>query len=337
MSMKEYLKDRTIFLLINFILFTVICGIMLLINISTSIIFLIFFIWFFPIFTYITIEFTKQKILYNELNSIMDNLDKKYLLAEIMKEPDHIEGKLLYDLLRQANKEMHEHVKNYRDRENEYREYIETWVHEIKTPIASTRLIIENNQNHITRNIKDEIKKIEEYIEQVLYYSRSNNVSKDYLIKEVSLADLVRSVIKRNSRDFISKGITIDIEGVEGTVYSDAKWLEFILNQLIGNATKYNRERDGRVTIDSVRNENNIILTIEDNGIGILDKDINRVFEKGFTGENGRKFGESTGIGLYLCKKLADQLGLGLVLESDAGEGTKVSIIFPLGGINLMC
>lgn len=336
MSINEYIKDRTIFLLFNITLFIIICGIMLLINVDSKIIILIFCIWFFPLLTYIIIEFVKQKLLYNELISIMDNLDKKYLLSEIMKEPENVEGKLLYNILQQANKDMHEHVKNYRDRENEYREYIETWVHEIKTPIASTRLIIENNQNDITQNIKDEIKKIEEYIEQVLYYSRSNNVSKDYLIKEVSLVNLVRNVIKRNSRDFISKGITIDIEAVEGMVYSDAKWLEFIVNQLIGNAIKYNRQRDGKVTINTIRNKNNIVLTIEDNGIGILDKDINRVFEKGFTGENGRSFGGSTGIGLYLCKKLAEQLGLGLILTSEIGEGTKVSIIFPLGSVNLM-
>lgn len=336
MSIKEYLKDRTTFLLINFTLFLVVCGIMLLVNINSKIIFMIFCIWFFPILAYISIEFVKQKILYDELNGIMDNLDKKYLLSEIMKKPEYIEGKLLYDVLRQANKDMHEHVKSYRDRESEYREYIETWVHEIKTPIASTRLIIENNQNDITQNIKDEVKKIEEYIEQVLYYSRSNNVSKDYFIKEVSLPELVRNVIRRNSRDFISKSIAINLKAVEGTVYSDAKWLEFIVNQLIGNAIKYNRQRGGRVTIHTIRNKNNIVLTIEDNGIGILEKDINRVFDKGFTGENGRRFGGSTGIGLYLCKKLTEQLGLGLILTSKAGEGTKVSVIFPLGSVNLI-
>ena len=309
---------------------------MVLINSNRNLIILTFCIWFFPLLTYIIIEYIKQKILYNELNSTMDNLDKKYLLPEIMNEPDNLEGKFLYDILRLANKDMHEHVKKYRDRENEYREYIETWVHEIKTPIASTRLIIENNQNDITRSIKDEIKKVEEYIEQVLFYSRSNNVSKDYIIKEVSLADLVRRIIKRNSRDFISKGIAIDIEAVEGTVYSDAKWLEFIVNQLIGNATKYIKGRDGKVTINTIRIENSIVLTIVDNGIGIINKDVNRVFEKGYTGENGRKFGQSTGIGLYLCKKLAEQLGLGLTLTSKTGEGTKVSIVFPIGSVNLI-
>ena len=336
MTLKEFVKDRTVFLLINFILFIIIGGIMILVRMNVQTVFLIFCIWFFPLITYVLIEYFKQKTFYNELTSIMDNLDQKYLLPEVMKEPETVEGKVLYEVLRQANKDMHEHVKSYRDRENEYREYIDTWIHEIKTPIASTRLIIENNQNNITRNIKEEVKKIEEYIEQVLYYSRSNNVSKDYLIKEVSLVDLVRSVIKRNSRDFISKGISIDLEKVEGTVFSDVKWLEFILNQLIGNAIKYIRERDGKVIIHTVRNENNIVLTIEDNGIGITEKDLYRVFEKGFTGENGRKFGKSTGIGLYLCKKLADQLGLGLTITSKMGEGTKASIIFPLGGVNFM-
>lgn len=334
MNLNEYLKDRTLFLLINVILFSIICSIMLLINVGSNIIILFFCIWFLPLLSYIFTEFIKQKNLFDKINSIMDSLDEKYLLSEIIKEPEFIEGKCLYYLLKQQNKNMHEHVKKYRDKESEYREYIETWVHEIKTPIASTMLIIENNQNEVTRNINSEIKKIEYYIEQVLYYSRSNNVSKDYLIKEVSLLTLVRNVVKRNSRDFINKRISIDIEAVEGIVYSDVKWLEYILNQLIGNSIKYIRETEGKVKVYTVRNENNIVLTIEDNGVGIIDKDINRVFEKGFTGEIGRKYGKSTGIGLYLCKKLTEQLGLGLTLTSKAGEGTKVSIIFPLGNIN---
>src|SRR5690606_13379336 len=282
-SIKAYLSDKTPFLLINFILFVLAAGLMLLINIRGTFILLMFCIWFFPVVTYIIMEFVKQKMLYDELNRIMENLDKKYLLSEIMKEPEHIEGKLLYELLREANKDMHEHVKSYRETENEYRKYIETWVTEIKTSIASSRLIIENNQNPVTQNINDEIKKIEEYIEQVLYYSRSNNVRKDYLIQEVSLPELVRTVIRKNSRDFINRGIAVDIEAVAGIVYSDAKWLEFILNQLIGNAIKYNRKQDGEVKFEAIRNERNIVLSIKDNGIGMIDKDRNRVFEKGFT------------------------------------------------------
>ena len=336
MSIKEYLKDRVLFLLVNFMLFTIIGSIMLLIDINSKIIILTFCTWFFPILSYIVLEFIKQKKFYVEVTNILNDLDKKYLISEIIKEPDFVEGRFLYDLLKQANKDMHEHVKKHREMESEYREYIETWVHEIKTPIASARLIIENNQNEVTKNINHELKKIEEYIEQVLYYSRSNNVSRDYIIKEVSLTTLVRNVVKRNSRDFISKKISIDIEAVEGTVYGDVKWLEFILNQVMGNSIKYIREKEGRIKVYTVKNENNIVLTVEDNGIGIIAKDINRVFEKGFTGENGRKYGKSTGIGLYLCKKLSDQLGLGFSITSKIGEGTKVSIIFPLGKVNLM-
>jgi len=336
MSLKAYLKDRFLFLLINIILFIMICAMMQLINMSTIIIILIFCIWFLPLLSFIFVEFMKSKSFYDELNSVMDSLDQKYLLSEIMKEPEYIEGKMIYYLLKQANKDMHEHVNKYRDMQSEYREYIETWVHEVKTPIASTRLMIDNNQNEITKSIGYEVKKIEAYIEQALYYSRSNDVSKDYMIKELSLAAVVRNTIRKNSRDFINKRISIDMEAVEGTVYSDAKWLEFILNQVIGNSIKYSREAEGKVNVYSIRNQNNIVLTIEDNGIGIVDKDIKRVFEKGFTGENGRKIGKSTGIGLYLCKKLSEQLGLGITLTSQAGEGTKVSIIFPLGRINLL-
>ncbi|MBE6069140.1 MAG: HAMP domain-containing histidine kinase [Clostridium lundense] len=336
MNIKDYLKDRFLFLLINFILFFIICGIMILINVSSNVILFTFCIWFFPLLSFIAVEYIKLKRFYTELTSVMDSLDKKYLLSEMIKKPEFTEGKFVYNLLKEANKNMHEHVKIYRDMQSEYREYIETWVHEIKTPIASTRLIIENNQNEITKNIDYEIKTIEGYIEQVLYYSRSNNVSKDYIIKEVSLPALVKSVIKRNSRDFINKRISIDIGNVEGSVYSDAKWLEFILNQIIVNSIKYSKEKSGKVKVYSIRNENNIVLNIEDNGIGIVNKDINRVFEKGFTGENGRKLRRSTGIGLYLCKKLSEQLGLGLTLTSQAGEGTKVSIIFPLGKTNLL-
>ncbi|MFL0252628.1 sensor histidine kinase [Clostridium neuense] len=333
MSLIQYLKDRHLFLLINFVLFIIICVIMNLANVGMGIILLIFCIWFIPLFSLISMEFIKFKKFYDELNSTAEGLDKKYLLFEIVKEPDFIEGRLIYDLLKQINKAMHEHVKKYRDMQNEYREYIETWIHEIKTPIASTRLIIENNQTEVTKNIDYEIKKIEDYIEQVLYYSRSNNVSKDYIIKEVSLVEVVKNAIKKNSRDFINKRISVDIEAVYGSVYSDAKWLEFILNQIIGNSIKYCKRNEDKVKIYSARNRDNIILTIEDNGIGITSKDINRVFEKGFTGENGRRFGKSTGIGLYLCRKLCKQLGLGLTLTSQTGEGTKVNIIFPLGNI----
>ena len=154
-------------------------------------------------------------------------------------------------------------------------------------------------------------------------------MGKDYIIKKVELEPLVKKVIKRNQRDFISKRISLELKDLEQVVYSDSKWIEFILNQIIVNAIKYSKGNNDKIEIESQKQNNSVILSIKDYGVGINEKDIGRVFEKGFTGENGRKFGKSTGIGLYLCKKLCEKLGLGLYIDSKENYGTKVTIIFP--------
>ncbi|MCY6353768.1 sensor histidine kinase [Clostridium sp. ZS2-4] len=330
MSMKEYLKERFLFLFINFIGFFILACILDILDIASIVIFLIFIIWFLPLISYIIIEFIKHKKYYYNIENILQSLDKKYLLPEIMEKPEFLEGKLFYEILRECSREMHEHINEYKNLQLEYREYIETWVHEIKTPIASSMLIIENNKNSIMDNIGKEINKIDQFVEQALYYSRSSDVSKDYLIKKFQLKTAVNNVIRRNSKDFINKKISLQLDEIEEVVYSDIKWVQFILNQIISNSIKYIKDKEGSIRIYSTTNKNNVILTIEDNGIGISDKDINRVFEKGFTGEHGRKYNASTGIGLYLCKKLCDRLGLGINITSQLGAGTKVNIIFPL-------
>ena len=191
-------------------------------------------------------------------------------------------------------------------------------------------LFIENNSNTIPFHIKSEIQKIEDYVEQVLYYSRSNDVNKDYIIKSFNLENIVRKVIRKNARDCISKKIAINIGNINNIIYSDPKWVEFIINQIIINSIKYSKSKNAVIDINSIVNKNNIVLTITDNGVGIDEKDVFRVFEKGFTGENGRKYSKSTGIGLYLCKKLCDKLGLNINLTSKKDEGTSVSIVFPV-------
>ncbi|MEG2290797.1 MAG: sensor histidine kinase [Clostridium sp.] len=330
MSIKEYLKDKMTFLIINLILFIALAILMSFLKIGTGIIFFVFCIWFLPIASYISMELIFKKKYYDDIVGAIEGLDRKYLLPEIVEEPDFIEGKIMYDVLRETNKDMHENVKKYEEMQKEYTEYIETWVHEIKTPIASTKLIIENNESATTDKIRLEIKKIEGFIEQVLYYSRSNDVSKDYIIKEFELKSVVMKAIKRNSRDFINKKIALKIDNINGSIFSDSKWVEFIVNQIIGNSIKYSKLKGGVIKIYSIENKNNIVLSIEDNGVGIIDRDVNKVFEKGFTGENGRSFGKSTGIGLYLCKELCIKLGLGIQIESKQHIGTIVKLIFPI-------
>ena len=329
MKMLDYLKEKSIFLSVNLMFFIMISTVMYFSNISFVIIFLVFFIWFFPLSTYILIEYMKYRKYFSNINNILESLDKKYLLPEVLQETNFMVGENINDILKELSTDMHEQVKHYRNIQEEYREYIEMWVHEIKTPIASSKLLIENNTNEVTRKIDTQMDRIENYVEQVLYYSRSDEVGKDYIIKKVGLSKLVKDVIKRNQRDFISKRISLQLGDLDEIIYSDTKWVEFILNQIIGNAIKYSKGKDDKIEIYSKKISSAVILTIKDHGVGIIERDLNRVFEKGFTGENGRKFGKSTGIGLYLCKKLTDKLGLGLQVQSEENVGTEISIIFP--------
>ena len=329
MKMLDYLKEKSIFLSVNLMFFIMISTVMYFSNISFVIIFLVFFIWFFPLSTYILIEYMKYRKYFSNINNILESLDKKYILPEVLQEPNFMVGENINDILKELSRDMHEQVKHYRNIQEEYREYIEMWVHEIKTPIASSKLLIENNTNEVTRKIDTQMDRIENYVEQVLYYSRSDEVGKDYIIKKVGLSKLVKDVIKRNQRDFISKRISLQLGDLDEIIYSDTKWVEFILNQIIGNAIKYSKGKDDKIEIYLKKISSAVVLTIKDHGVGIIERDLNRVFEKGFTGENGRKFGKSTGIGLYLCKKLTDKLGLGLQVQSEENVGTEISIIFP--------
>nr|WP_295599295.1 sensor histidine kinase [uncultured Terrisporobacter sp.] len=329
MKMLDYLKEKSIFLSVNLMFFIMISIVMYFSNISFVIIFLVFFIWFFPLSTYILIEYMKYRKYFSNINNILESLDKKYILPEVLQEPNFMVGENINDILKELSRDMHEQVKHYRNIQEEYREYIEMWVHEIKTPIASSKLLIENNTNEVTRKIDTQMDRIENYVEQVLYYSRSDEVGKDYIIKKVGLSKLVKDVIKRNQRDFISKRISLQLGDLDEIIYSDTKWVEFILNQIIGNAIKYSKGKDDKIEIYLKKISSAVVLTIKDHGVGIIERDLNRVFEKGFTGENGRKFGKSTGIGLYLCKKLTDKLGLGLQVQSEENVGTEISIIFP--------
>jgi signal transduction histidine kinase len=333
MSIGEFIKEKMVVIISNMLLFIILAAIMIIINVNVIIISFAFCIWFLPLISYMALEFIKFRNYYDEINNILENLDKKYLLPAVIKEANFIQAQKLNSILKEISRDMHENVKYYKDIQVEYREYIETWVHEIKTPIASTKLIIENNRDEVTNKIDFQIGRIEGFVEQVLYYARSNDVSKDYIIKQINLDNVVRNVVKRNYRDFIHKKIKLDIKDINEIVYSDGKWVEFIINQIIGNSIKYSSSKEPIISIYSIKKANSVMLTVEDNGVGIIDKDIARVFEKGFTGENGRKFSKSTGMGLYLCEKLCSKLGLKIIIDSEVNKGTKVTLIFPLSGM----
>lgn len=334
MRLKDFLQDRFAFLVVNGCAFFFVAAILSVQRIHFLTIFVLFFVWFVPLLSYMAIQFCREKRFLDELDSLSQSLDQAYLLSEVMTPPTYAEGQVYYRALKRAGRSMLERVNQYRAAQKEYQEYVETWVHEIKTPIASAQLIIDNHKDDVTRAIHTELRQINDYVEQALYYAKSSTVNTDYQIHPCDLAQLAKDAITRNASDLIRKSFSVEVSQVRGIVYTDSKWIAFILNQLIGNALKYCREDGRKLQISSRIEKTCTVLSIWDNGIGIPVHDQAKVFEKGFTGDNGRRFGKSTGIGLYLCKKLCRCLGIDITLESEVGQGTSVHLMFPIGELH---
>lgn len=278
----------------------------------------------------IAIEYFKKKKFYDNLSNMLEELEEKYLITEIINTPDFLEGKILKNTIEAIDKSMLENVNKYKYMTEDYKEYIELWIHEIKIPIAASKMVIENNKNEVTKSIDEELNKVENYIEQALFYARSNTVEKDYYIRKVVLKEIVNESIKKNKSSLIQEKISINIHNLDIEVNTDNKWIVFILNQIIQNSIKYRKKEKSIIEIYANQGKENVILYIKDNGIGIKQGEITRVFEKGFTGTNGRLSNKkSTGIGLYLCKKLCNKLGIGIELNSVQNEGTEIRLVFP--------
>lgn len=203
----------------------------------------------------------------------------------------------------------------------EMMDYYTVWVHQIKTPIASMRLALQNIDTAQSRQLLSELGRIERYVEMVLTFLRLGSDSTDYVIKEHELDDIVRGAVKKLAGDFINKRIKLEYTELNATVLTDEKWLAFVIEQVLSNALKYTPEGTVSVYLESPKT-----LCIRDTGIGIEPEDLPRVFENGYTGYNGRSDKKASGIGLYLCRRICDKLGHTISAESKAGEGTVIRI-----------
>lgn len=330
MRFKEYLKDKIIY--ISLLVFAVITIEILLIPYDMQI-FIKIYVAVAIIAAFLIgflVEYYSKKNYYDTVKSRIRELQEEYLIMEVLPKADFTEANILEDAIRDIGKSMLENVNKYKYLQEDYKDFIELWIHEIKIPIATSKMIVENNKNEITESINEELDKIDNYTEQALFYARSNTVEKDYIVRKIQLKEIVNASILKNKAQLIQNKISIDTKNLDETVCTDSKWCIFIINQIIQNSIKYSKNADRQIEIYGERKKENIILHIKDNGIGIKESEITRVFEKGFTGENGRITGKkSTGIGLYLCKKLCDKLCIGLELNSKKDEGTEVKLIFP--------
>ena len=329
MRFRDYLKDKLLYIIL---LIACILSVEILLIPIINYVYIKIYVAIVPIVLFLIpffIEYYKKKEYYSEIKARVNELEEKYLITELLPKGDFLDAKINKDNILEIGKSMLENVNKYKYLQEDYKEYIELWIHEIKIPIATSKMIVENNKSEVTKSIDEELNKIENYIEQALYYARSNTVEKDYIIKKNNLKDIVSSTILKNKTTLIQNNVKIEMENLEEEVYTDSKWCVFILSQIIQNAIKYSKEQNKEIKLYAENKKENVILYIKDNGIGIDKAEIGRVFEKGFTGTNGRQEKKSTGIGLYLCKKLCDKLCIGLEIASEKEIGTEVKLVFP--------
>lgn len=228
-------------------------------------------------------------------------------------------------------------------RQSQMRDYYSMWVHQIKTPISAMKLLLEAEREELgllicdeeqqaslkelsdnVASFEDELFRIEEYVSMALQYQRVSSTENDFVLEKVSVDGVIRDTIKKYAKIMIRRHIGINYSGTVQEVYTDGKWLAFMLEQILSNAIKYTPQ--GVVTIETAEEKDRFFITIKDTGIGIKAEDLPRVFEKGYTGYNGHADKKATGIGLYLCRQMADKLGHTIRMESEIGKGTKVWI-----------
>ena len=258
--------------------------------------------------SYKKLKFLEQNIL-NDLDALPKSLD--------------IRIDYYHKIIEKLYEELEKLTQENRQKNTDMVDYYSMWVHQIKTPIAAMNFLLDNEEVD-QKNLQQELFKIERYVEMVLTYIRLDSTSSDYVITKINLDEVVKDSVKKYATIFINKKIKLNFVSHETMVISDKKWLSFAIEQILGNSVKYSNT-GGEITIETCENK----LIVEDNGMGIKEEDLPRIFEKGFTGFNGRYEKKSSGLGLYLCKKTLDKLGHHIEISSKVGEGTRVEITFP--------
>ena len=328
MMFLEYLEEKIFYIIISFV-FTLFLSIyLLLIGIDSSVVILLVILIMVFIFISLLVSYLLIKKRYEKMINLVDSLDEKYLIKEVIDKPKNLENRAYYYALDKACKALNDKLSEVENSKNEYLDFLDSFIHEVKTPISALSLYADNNNDE---RIKEEVLKISRLVDKMLFYARSDVVEKDYFIKEVTLADLVHPVLLEYKNYLLNYHIKVEVKNLDNlVVYTDIKWLNFIIGQILSNSLKYQNKKERIVRIKGIDDKNNIKLVIYDNGVGIKESDLSKVFEKGFTGSNRSKKNAS-GIGLYLVKKLCDKLGIDIKIESVYLKYTKVIITFPKG------
>lgn len=331
MKLTSYFKDKILIILINLLAILLIIFLLLAFKVSIFLTLMVSFILIINSITIFFFDYFRKKNFYLNLINNLDRLDKKYLVMETIDNPSFYEGKLIKQILYETDKSMLEEIDKYKLNLEDFKDYIEMWIHEVKMPLA-TLMLMTHNHKEMDNKYLFQLKGLDNYLDQILYYVRSNYLEEDFTFQTVSLDKVISRVALKNKDDLLENNIDFIVNTNSLKVVTDYKWLEFILNQVINNSIKYKRNiKNSYIKIDAFLENDKIKLTVLDNGWGISKNDLPKVFNKSFTGSNGIYNSKSTGMGLYIAKKLCDKLGHKLEIESTINSYTLVTITF---GIN---
>lgn len=264
---------------------------------------------------------------YSKLKKAVDNRENTDCF---LPQDKSFNSTLIRDVTSLKNDECVRKTAVYQNSMDELNDYITKWVHEIKTPISICELILDNDDSGnftVRRKIKLELARMKFLVNQVLYASKAANYGENLVVCEFSLGRAVKDAVKRNADFFITKDIEVFVGTIDFDVVNDEKWVSYILDQILNNASKYTC-KNGRVEIYAKEDDKAVRLYIKDNGIGIGEGDISRIFDRGFIGKNAINTAKSTGMGLYYSKKIADLLGIGIGVSSEVGEYTEFVMVF---------
>lgn len=328
MTIYAFLSDRLGRLVLQGILGATAAVFLLTTGTQTGVIVILLIVWLLVLVCVQCVDYIKTDRRLKELQAIMEHLDRKYLFMECIPKAQTAYERKLLELLRKAGKSMIETVSDAQAAQREYRDYVESWVHEIKTPITAAGLICRSAEPSLRQRLSQELAQIEAHVERALFYARAESPEKDFIIRQTSLEDIAATAISRHQTLLIQSGIRMETDDLAYTVYTDSKWAVFILGQLLQNAARY-RGNEPVVTLSARLLGQQVQLKIQDNGMGIPAHELPRIFDRGFTGSNGRSRGGSTGMGLYLCRRLAGYLEMDLQITSTADEGTMAVLTFP--------
>lgn len=220
-------------------------------------------------------------------------------------------------IIRSLQKEISQLEADSNNRFNDMVDYYTVWAHQIKTPIASMRLTLQNEDTPLSRKLLSDLFRIEQYVEMIMAFLRLDSTSSDYVFKEHNIDTIIRQAVKKYANEFIDRKISLVYNPINYTVVTDDKWLSFVIEQILSNALKYTRKGSIKIYMNE-----NMMLCIEDTGIGIAPEDLPRIFEKGYTGYNGRNDKKASGLGLYLCKRICKNLDTGITVLSEIDKGT---------------